>query len=133
MDPGSALVKLRALCAKQERCRSELMHKLKAWGVEDEAVLDQLVTEGFLNERRFAGHFAVSKLRQNGWGRIKIRRALEEKGLSEADIDAGLGEVDEGEYRDTLRKLAARHGTDAHRFLTGRGFEEEILEEVLRG
>ena len=126
-------MKLRALCAKQERCRSELRHKLEAWGVENEAVLDQLVTEGFLNDRRFAEHFVVSKLRQNGWGRIKIRRALEEKELSEADIETGLGAIDEEEYRDTLRKLAARHGADGFRLLTGRGFEEELLAEVLRG
>ena len=137
MDPDRALEKLRALCAKQERCRSELRQKLVAWALDEnehDGLLDRLTQEGFLDEHRFAQHFAVSKLRQSGWGRSKIRAALEEKEVGEVDIAAGLAGIDEAEYRAVLAKLVVRQGRDAatHAYLTGRGFEEHLVEEALR-
>lgn len=136
VSTGDALVKLRALCAKQERSRSELLLKLAGWGLdgaEADRLLDRLEHEGFLNERRFAGHFAVSKLRQNGWGREKIRAALDQKGLSEADIGAGLAAIDPEEYASVLAKLVARRDRveGLRALLIGRGFEEDLVEEAL--
>jgi len=136
VSTGGALIKLRALCAKQERCRSELLLKLAGWGLdgaEADRLLDRLEHEGFLNERRYAGHFAVSKLRQNGWGREKIRATLDRNGLSEADIGAGLAAIDTAEYASVLAKLVARgdRNEGLRAFLVGRGFEEDLVEEAL--
>jgi regulatory protein len=138
MDPEAAMVKARTLCARQERCRSELLARFEAWGVDGTdhaALIARLEADGFINERRYAEHFAVSKLRQNGWGRTKIRMALEEKELIEADIAAGIAVIAEEEYLITARKLATKAGPQpqAIRFLTGRGFEEDVIEEALKG
>jgi len=58
------LPKARAYCARQERCQQEVRNKLFAWGAhgrEVEATIARLISEGFLNEARFAEHFTVSK------------------------------------------------------------------------
>ena len=55
------LSKARAYCARQERCQQEVRDKLYAWelhGREVEGIISQLIGEGFLNEARFAEHFA---------------------------------------------------------------------------
>lgn len=138
MDPSIALVKARAYCARQERCRSELRHKLLAWEVPEEKI-DPLLTglerEGLLNERRFAEHFAISKLRQNGWGKVKIQAALTEKHIGEGAIAFALSSIEAEEYVDAARRIAAkRRDTDeARRLLIGRGFEWDLIDRVLRG
>ena len=79
------LAKARAYCARQERCQQEVRDKLYAWelqGREVEGIISQLIGEGFLNEARFAEHFAVSKFRQKGWGRRKIEAALKARQVS---------------------------------------------------
>jgi regulatory protein len=68
-------------------------------------LLTFLVTEGFLNEERFAKAFAGGKFRIKKWGRIKIVHALEGKGLTKNCIRIGLKEIDENDYQETLIEL----------------------------
>jgi len=59
----SPLAKARAYCARQERCQQEVRDKLYAWEVpskETEAIIAQLIGEGFLNEARYAEHEAFT-------------------------------------------------------------------------
>jgi hypothetical protein len=75
LSMDEALAKARSYCARQERAQQEVRDKLYSWevrGKEVEGIISQLIREGFLNEARFAEHFAVSKFRQKGWGRRKI-------------------------------------------------------------
>ena len=138
MDPSTALVKARAYCAKQERCRAELRLKLLAWEVEEEktdALLAQLEKEGFLNEGRYAEHFAISKLRQNGWGRIKIRAALRQKQVEDDEITNAIGSIDTDEYHRTAQRIAGKRKDPdkVRKLMTGRGFERDVIDRVLRG
>ncbi len=147
VDPARALAKARALCAKQERCRSDLFVRLLSWGLDEEnteKIIARLVKDGFLNESRFAEHYAVSKFRQKGWGRVKIRHALKEKRIGDADITAGIKAIDEQEYRSALRALVKKAWTRKKglerevreqrvvHYLTGRGFEADLIREALR-
>ena len=105
--------------------------------------MQKLEKEGFLNEERYARAFAGDKLRFQGWGRMKIRAALQAKKVPGAVIDAALNELDETTYREKLlqlreRKLRELRGEkDAFvkrqkvsRFLLGRGFTlDEIVAE----
>lgn len=72
---------------------------------EVDELLVYLITEGFLNEERFAKAFAGGKFRVKKWGRIKIVHALESKGLTKNCIRIGLKEIDEEDYRQTLTEL----------------------------
>ena len=55
-------------CAKEEHCQSDVKKKLHSYGVSEEEAdicLAELITEGFINEQRYADLFAVSKFHQN--------------------------------------------------------------------
>lgn len=144
--PSSALPKARAYCARQERCQQEVRDKLYAWGehrAQVEAIISQLIGEGFLNEARFAEHFAVSKQRQKGWGRKKIEQALRLKQVSEPCIALGLQAIDAVEATAQLEKLVARRWERVKeanafvkrqkvmRYFLGRGYAVEQVEKAL--
>jgi regulatory protein len=108
---GEALPKARNYCARQERCQQEVRDKLYAWEVpakEIEPIISQLIGEGFLNEARFAEHYAVSKSRQKGWGLRKIEAALKQKQVSEPCIRFALKAIDKEEKESQLKKLVAK-------------------------
>jgi len=147
LTTDQALVKARAYCARQERAQQEVRDKLYAWevrGREVEAIISQLIREGFLNEARFAEHFAVSKFRQKGWGRKKIEQALRHKQVSEPCIALGLKGIEEEEHTATLgRLLAKRWGREkepdpyrkrqkVYRYFLSRGFPSEAIDKALR-
>ena len=73
-----------------------------------EPIIGQLITEGYLNEARFAQHFAVSKARQKGWGSRKIGAALKQKQVSAPCIRAALKVIDQEEMDAQLKKLVAK-------------------------
>lgn len=144
---GSELLpKARAYCAKQERAQQEVRDKLYAWGenrTQVDAIIAQLISEGFLNEARFAEHFAVSKFRQKGWGRRKIEMALKGKQVSAPCIRLALQGIDEEEYSEHLRRAVAKRWemvkeTDAFikqqkvmRYFLGKGYPAGMIEVAL--
>lgn len=146
-QPGQALLpQARAWCARQERCQQEARDKLYAWGgrKEDvEQIITQLISEGFLNEARFAEHYAVSKSRQKGWGRRKIELALKAKGVSRSCIASGLKAIDAAEEVEQLQKAVAKRWertmeTDPFirrekviRYFVGKGFGRDEVEKAL--
>ena len=69
-------------CAYQERCHQEVRDKLYYWGLHSEdveALISQLISEGFLNEERFAKAYAGGKFRIKNWGRNKIKKELKHR------------------------------------------------------
>ena len=133
-------------CAYQERTQQEVRDKLYGYGLYAdgvEEVLTELITEDFVNEERYAQSFARGKFRQNNWGRIKIRRALQQKRLSDYCIRRGMEEIEEEEYQATLRMLMEKKWNSvAHeddyarknktvRFVLGKGYEADLAWEVM--
>lgn len=108
LTPQEAKQKIERYCAYQERSHQEVRNKLYDYGLyrnDVDEILSTLITDGFLNEERFAKAFTGGKFRMKKWGRIKIKHALESKGLSANCIRIGLKEIDDGEYVSTLRQL----------------------------
>lgn len=106
--PQQAKEKIQRYCAYQERSHQEVRSKLYSYGLyrdDVEEILSSLITDGFLNEERFAKAFAGGKFRMKKWGRIKIAHALEAKGVSKNCIHIGLKEVEENVYLETLQQL----------------------------
>lgn len=141
-----ALSKARAYCARQERCQQEVRDKLYAWevpGRKVEGIISQLIGEGFLNEARFAEHFAVSKFRQKGWGRRKIEAALKARQVSAPCIALGLKSIEDDEYTAALVKLVAKRWErvkeaderlkrqKVFRYFLGKGYAVELVERAL--
>jgi regulatory protein len=106
--PSQAREKIRHYCAFQERSHLETRRKLFTYNLyasEVEEILVELITDGFLNEERYAKAYAGGKFRIKKWGRIKIIHELEAKGLSKNCIKAGLKELNEADYEETLTTL----------------------------
>jgi regulatory protein len=147
VNPSDARQKIFRYCAYQERCHKEVRDKLYTYGLhknEVEEILTHLITEGFLNEERFARAFAGGKFRMQKWGRIKIVHELEARGLTQNCIKAGLKEIDEQDYRtmlhDVLKKRAA-HSTEENpfvhkdklaRYAIQKGFEPDLVWSVIK-
>ncbi|WKN45747.1 regulatory protein RecX [Tunicatimonas pelagia] len=141
-----AKVKAAKYCAYQERTQQEVRDKLYSYGLYSDAVeevLSDLISEGFVNEERFAQAFARGKFRSNKWGRIKIEMGLRQKGISDYCIRSGLREISEADYTDTLKALIQKkwnslEGEDAYarkhktaRFVQGKGYESELVWRLL--
>ncbi len=134
-------------CAYQERSHQEVKNKLYELGLNSsdaDELLTYLITEGFLNEERYAKLFAGGKFRIKHWGRIKIVHALESKGLSKKCISIGLKEIDEDDYQQVLEKLVAEKLEDIQeenifiardkvsKSLIQKGFEPELAWKALK-
>ncbi|MGC1242859.1 MAG: regulatory protein RecX [Chryseosolibacter sp.] len=108
LTPRQAKQKIEQYCAYQERSHQEVRNKLYGFGLhrnDVDEIITNLITDGFLNEERFAKAFAGGKFRIKKWGRIRITHALEAKGVSKNCIRIGLREIEDAPYRETLREL----------------------------
>ncbi|MCK9204319.1 MAG: RecX family transcriptional regulator [Bacteroidales bacterium] len=145
--PGpEVLVKIERFCAYQERCRFEVVQKLKTWGVprgETDSIMEHLGKEGFINEERFAMAFVRGKFNHNKWGRQKIRYELKGRQIPEKIITLALEGITREEYLDMIRLLIAKKRNEIKsgknmelrekiiNFVTGKGFEAEIVKQVM--
>ncbi len=109
--PNQALPKIKQFCAYQERCHSEVKEKLYNYGLgknDVEEIISKLIEDNYLNEERFAIHFAGGKFRIKQWGKIKIRYELKQKQVSEYCIKKALAAINDSDYQRTLGKLAVQ-------------------------
>jgi len=143
-SPEKALQKLRHYCGYQERSHAEVKQKLYSLGFfekEAEELISRLIEDGYLNEERFAISFASGKSRNNGWGRIKIRHGLEQKGISKYCILKALQSLDESEYIAGFQRIADKKWLSLRseknifvkknkwqQFLLQRGFEQSVIK-----
>jgi regulatory protein len=147
ISPQEGLAKIYRYCAYQERSHQEVKEKLFDYGLYPDAVneiLSRLITEGFLNEERFARAFAGGKFRMQKWGRNKIVHALQAHGLTKNCIQRGLQEIDNPNYWRTLKELIAKKLDQTAeenrykkrdrvaRFAIGKGYEPELVWEVVK-
>jgi len=145
--PKQALERAKWLCAKQERCQSEIYKKLKEWGIEEEnseEIITQLIIEKFIDEKRFAQLYSRSKFNQLKWGKIKISHELKQKGISEKFIQYGLQEIDNKVYIKTLQKEIEKKTKELKenntfilknkliKYFYSKGYESELTIELLK-
>lgn len=141
----SVLEKARKYCSYQERSHNEVRSKLLQWkvyGDELEEILCELISDGFLNESRFASIYVQSKFNQKSWGKLKIKSSLQFKGITPTCIDISLDEIDPKIYKEKLIQLFERKAGDLDlnepnerakviRYLQNRGFETELILSVV--
>ena len=147
LSPTVALAKIQLYCAYQERSHQEVKNKLFDYGLystQVDEIIAQLITEGFLNEERFAKAFAGGKFRIKKWGRKKIENELKFLGLSKRNIATGLKEIEGPDYRKTLKNLLKRkseQSTETNLFkkrdklasyAIGKGYEPELVWEMIK-
>lgn len=147
LTADKAMVRLEALCARSERCESEVRMKLQAWGVspgESEAILRSLRERRFVDDARYAAAFVRDKYRFSHWGVRKIALALAAKRVAKNLVDDAISDIDHEEYEAVLRQLLktkrAALGAELdfeaknrlYRFAVGRGFEPQLVIRLIK-
>ncbi len=139
------LSRLRNLCSRREYCVSDIMEKalmaLDGDVAGANAVVESLMADGYVNDRRYCAAYAREKSSVSGWGEVKIRHALSCKGISRDDIDSGIAEIDVGRAAARLDRLLSVKrkalGDEPQwkikllRFALGRGYRyDEVADAV---
>ena len=147
-SPEKALQKLKHYCGYQERSHAEVKYKLYSLGLHEkevEQLISRLIEEEYLNEERFAVAYASGKSRNNGWGRIKIRHGLEQKGISKYCILKALRSLNESEYITGFQRIADKkwHSLQSEKnifvkksklqnFLLQKGYEMDLIGKEVK-
>jgi len=132
-----------SLLARREHSWLELRHKLAARGYDDaevDQVLAQLEQERLLSDERFAETYVRTR-RERGFGPLRIRAELQERGVADELIARHL-EAASDTWRELARDEHRRRFGDVRpadfkerarraRFLQGRGFPVEVVSAVL--
>jgi regulatory protein len=139
--------KILRYCAYQERSHREVRNKLFEYGLgrsDVDEIMVFLITEGFLNEERYAKAFAGGKFRMKKWGRLKIIHALEAQGLTANCIKSGLKEIDTDDYEKTLTQFLEKKNSEVEdgniyskrdrlsKAAILKGYEPELVWKILR-
>ncbi|MGN8276848.1 recombination regulator RecX [Pseudomonas sp. SMV71] len=133
------------LLARREHGRVELTRKLRQRGAPDELIdpaLDRLTEEGLLSESRYLESF-VSYRARSGYGPLRIREELGQRGLQRSDIEIALREsgIDwQEQLTDTWHRkfsghlpIDARERAKQGRFLAYRGYSMEMINRLFSG
>jgi len=140
-----ALTKAMAMCSQSERCRFDIVTKLRQWELSEDEIaeaVDYLVKEHFLDEERFVRFYVNDKLRFNKWGKVKLSFMLRQKQIPENIIRASLDQINDDLYLKTLRNLiiskvkSIKGNSDYERkgklavFAQSHGFEAEFAFRI---
>lgn len=104
-------------------------------------ILDVLVSERYVDDRRYAAAYAREKAMISGWGETKIRYMLSAKRVDREVIDQALMEIDADKADSRLKKLlenkarTLRKDPQAHlkliRFALGRGYKYDDVAKLI--
>lgn len=147
LSPDQVLDKMAKYCAYQERSVKEVTDKLKTFEIStktQEDILNYLIDNRFVDNKRFVKAFVRGKINQNGWGVNKIRFHLMQKGIEKEIIDEALQAFDEEVYRQRLvdilkikaKTVKAENDFEKNRKLAAyamqKGFEANLVWEVIK-
>ena len=142
-------LKKRALyyLGKRDYSRIELRNKILNYSeslsisiVDLELVLNELETNDWLSDDRFAEQFVLSKKRK--FGPRKISHELKLRGVNELIINRVLGEIKDDEFflakkiwekKFNQFPITIDEKAKQIRFMQGRGIEASIIHQILSG
>ena len=130
------------ILARREHTRLELSRKLKAKDFSDneiEELLETLIQDGLQSDERYAESY-VNMRRSRGYGPLKIKQELKQRGVSSELVDDFVEFNDEiwldTAYQAYEKKFAAKASESANerakrmRFLQSRGFTGDIIQKT---
>lgn len=133
-------------CSQKEYCLSELSKKMQTKGAtmqQIERILERLIQEKYVDESRYANAFVSDKIRFDHWGRVKIRYALQQKGIASSLIDEAISNICTSDYQEVLQdfihqRLKTTKGKSTYdinqkvaRAAISRGFEAQLVFDIL--
>lgn len=108
---AEALQSLMRLTARAEKSSGDALRLMRTWGVpEDErqGVLDRLLAQRFIDDRRYAEAYVREKSQLSGWGARKIAMQLRQKGIDKSVISEMLATLDGDSTRQRLKERLER-------------------------
>lgn len=142
-----ALQSLMRLAARSEKSTGDALRLMRTWGVpeaEQRGVLNKLIADRYIDNRRYAEAYTREKSQLAGWGERKIAMQLRLKGVERETISAVLAELMEDDsrverLRDKLqRKLRTVKAANDYelrgkllRYALGLGYDYDIASEVV--
>ena len=143
----SLLARAERYCANEEQCRTSVRKKLCDWGATPNTstkIVNRLIDQGYIDERRYARAYVASKLRNQKWGRLKVIYQLRSKQVPPKFITEALAEIPDEEYRNILIDVAKTKwdtypGTETYSkwrsklitFLASRGYESPEIQAMI--
>ena len=124
----------------------EVEQKLQSLGMIPQlrqTIITQLIQDNFLNETRFSQAFTRGKFRIKKWGKLRIKRELKARQISDWNINNALKEISPEDYQLTLHQLceqfwskhakldAWKRGQKVMQALRYRGWETDLIIEAL--
>lgn len=106
-----ALQSLMHLCARGERSTGDALRLMRTWGVpegERTAVVEKLVAQRYIDNRRYAEAYTREKSNLAGWGPKKIALQLRIKGIESHIIAETLRMLDDETRRTHLDERLRR-------------------------
>ena len=141
------LNRLASWCSTAEHCTEEARKKITASGLDrtqSARIISRLISERFIDDKRYTKCYVSDKLRFNGYGKIKMRFELQHKHIDKSIIDEALNAIDEQQYVKRLfdmlkAKRKTLKGNDQRelfqklvRFAAARGFESKFIFEQMK-
>lgn len=129
------------LLSRREHSRRELLDKLALRGFnrdEVEPVISEIAEQNWQNDERFTESYVRQRI-QSGYGPMRIRYELQQRGINDADLDPQAG--DQGGWQNLLLDLySGKYGDEKSlsqnewlkrsRFLQQRGFSGEMIKRL---
>ena len=142
-----ALQSLMRLAARSEKSTGDVLRLMRTWGVpeaEQRGVLEKLIADRYIDNRRYAEAYAREKSRLAGWGERKIAMQLRMKGVERETISAVLAEVLQDDsmaerlqekLEKKLRTVKAANDYELRgkllRYALGLGYDYDMAAEVI--
>jgi len=144
MEREKAIERMERLCSRSEHCSSEILTKLRSLDVDaPEEIVGKLCREGYIDDYRYARAFARDKSSLQGWGSLKIKLALQAKGIGKDIVNDALAQVD---LDAAMSRLGAMLVSKMHtlssesdeqqrfaklvRYAMGRGYDYDTVKRV---
>ena len=146
-DIKNLIEQLKSYCAIQERCSNDIVTKMKSWRITNKnqnKILEILIQEDFLNDKRYSKSFCRGKFRIKKWGKIKIVNELKRKNINPTTIISSLNEISDMDYSKELdiqfnkkkQSITTLNYYEKKKkianYLIGKGYESNLVWEKLR-
>ncbi|SFJ24908.1 regulatory protein RecX [Thermoflavimicrobium dichotomicum] len=109
-----------------------------------EKVIDEMMRLGYLDDQQYARAWVDERRNRKGYGALRVKKELKQKGIASKWIDEAMSKVDQSEERQLAMEVAERRYLRIQheswpkierklgQFLLYRGFSMDVVYEVLR-
>ena len=144
---SEAIIKIESWCAYQDRCTFEVEQKLTSWNIpleQQSEIIKHLLSNRFLDDKRFVESFVSGKFKIKRWGKIKIKHHLIQKRIDKVSIQEGLKTIELDAYLETMKHLAQKKFLEKKvkddlwairrrviTYLASKGYESDLIHDVV--